>query len=276
MHMIRKATSADRAALAELERSCFGDDGTFIGSIFDRLAGMENIWLAEENGMPVSMALTVPVTFDGRHGAYLYALATAAAARRQGFMTALLEHLKAAAATEDWHFFCLIPADGAARAFYEKRGFVPFAPRRLYEPEFRRNLYAVAEFDDITVELLPRLRKKFCGAADVQLTPDGLIAMLTDYYSMGGSTVRTGDGYGFFRVEKGRLLFDEFFARDERGADLLLQASREKIGCTVATVLTDDVSLLHHGRGKEVPYAMWWSPDGGEAPCGYMGMMLEI
>lgn len=274
--MIRKATSADRAALAELEHSCFGDDGTFIGLIFDRLAGMENIWLAETDGMPVSMALAVPVTFGGRRGAYLYALATAAAARGQGFMTALLDHLKAAAPTEGWDFFCLIPADEAARVFYEKRGFVPFAPRRRYELEIRRNLYAVAEFDDITVELLPRLRKKFCGAVDIQLTQDGLIAMLTDYYSMGGSTVRTADGYGFFRVENGVLLFDEFFAGEERSADLLMQAAREKTGCAVAHVLTDDVCLLHHGRGKEQPYALWWSPDGGEAPHGYMGMMLDV
>ena len=274
--MIRKATNADRAALVELERSCFGDDGTFIGLIFDKLAGMENIWLAETDGTPVSMALTVPVTFGGRRGAYLYALATAAPSRRQGSMTALLEHLKGAAAAEGRDFFCLVPADDAARAFYAKRGFVPFAPRRLYEPEIRRNLYAVAEFDDITVELLPRLRKKFCAAPDVQLTSDGLTAMLTDYYSMGGSTVRTADGYGFFRVENGRLLFDEFFAREERGAELLLQACREKTGCTAARVLTDDTSLLHHGRGKEQPYAMWWSPDGGEAPRGYMGMMLDV
>lgn len=274
--MIRKAAAQDLPALARLENEAFGDDEPLCRLLLETFAGWENVWLEEQDGRPVSMALTVPVTLGGANGAYLYALATAKERRGQGHMTALIEHLKQVGRDCGWTFLCLIPAGAELAAYYAARGFEPFFYRQAYRVPIRRNLLAVAEFDDITMTVWPRLRAQLCSVPAVQLAPESIRAVLTDYYTIGGSSVRTDEAYGFFRVREGCLRFDELFARDERAAQLLLQASREKTGCEEACILAADGDLSFFGRGRRAAYGMWCLL---EAPApvheGYLGMMLD-
>ncbi len=274
--MIRLATAADLPALALLEQQTFGDDAATANLILQKFAGPENIWLDEGADGPAAMALTVPVTLGGAQGAYLYALATRPDLRGTGRMTALLAHIKAECTQNGLAFLCLIPADAALAAWYAKRGFEPAFYRQAYKVPIKRDLLATAEFDDITVSLLPRLRQKFCRPPAVQLTAEGLAAMLTAYYTDGGCTVRTDGGYGFFRTRDGVLLFDEFFAADERAAAKLLSACREKTACTEAYILTGEEGMNWYGGGRRVPYAMWQLLTA--APLvkeSYMGLMME-
>ena len=275
--MIRKATSQDLPALSDLAGAVFGDSAAFCRLAFETLAGVENIWLDEENGVPVSMALAVPVTLGEKPGAYLYMLATAAQYRSGGRMTAMLEHLKQVGRQCGWVFLCLLPASDSLFDFYAARGFETAFYRQEYTVPIRRNLLATAEFDDITIAMLPALRQKLCRTPAVTLHKNGLIAMLTDYYSAGGCTVRTENAYGFYRVKDGELCFDEFFARDEQAANALLQACREKTGCTTARILTNDGGLSCYGNGRRRPYGMWCLLN-GTPPVreGYIGMMLDI
>lgn len=293
--MIRKAEKEDLPALAELEKEAFGDSDAFCRLVFESFAGLGHIWLDEQDGAPVCMALAVPCSIAGVPGAYLYALATRRARRGQGLMSAMLERLKQEGRACGWGFLCLVPADEKLADYYKARGFETAFYRQQYSVPIRRDLLAVAEFDDITVAMLPQLRADLCRAPAVELGHGSLAAMLTDYYSAGGCTVRTQDAYGFFRVRSplvrstslqdasaqgasaqgGTLLFDEFFARDEQSANELLQACREKTGCTEASILTDDGNLTCYGSGHRLPYGMWCLLGPAPARQAYLGMMLE-
>ena len=274
--MIRKANEQDLAALTSLAAEAFGDGPEFCRLSFGTFAGWENVWLDDEDGA-ACMALTVPVTLGGKNGAYLYSLATRKALRGTGRMTAMLEHIKRYGEQQGWAFLCLLPASESLFDFYAARGFETAFYRQEYTVPIRRNLLATAEFDDITIAMLPVLRQKLCRVPAVTLHKNGLIAMLTDYYSAGGCTARTDNAYGFYRVQDGELFFDEFFARDEQAANALLQACREKTGCTTARILTSDGALSCYGNGRRRPYGMWCLLN-GTPPVreGYIGMMLDL
>lgn len=273
--MFRTAVPQDFEGLAALEAEAFGDGEAFCRLAFEKFAGWKNIFLCEDAGQLAAMALAVPVTLAGRQGGYLYALATRQALRGTGLMSGLLAHIRTQAVERGWDFLCLIPAGAAQAAFYAKRGFAPAFYRYAYQMDIPRNLLAVAEFDDVTVSALPQLRRRFCRRGDVQLSQQSLVAVLTDYYSAGGCSVRTAQGYGFFRQEDGWLYFDEFFATDEAAARQLLQASREKTGCQRARILAaEEMDFLGHGR--RVDHGML-CPLTPQAPAaGYMGMMLDV
>lgn len=276
--MIRTAVPEDQAALVALEQEAFGDSADFCRLIFETLAGWQNIWLDEaEDGTPAAMALAVPVTLGEEKGLYLYALATQKKRRGTGRMTALLQHLKEEGRRQGRAFLCLVPAQESLRNYYAARGFETFFYRQEYTVPIKRNLLAVAEFDDVTLTMLPQLRSRLCHTPAVQLQRSGLVAVLTDYYSQGGCSVRTQDAYGFYRIQEDVLWFDEFFAMDEPAANGLLQACREKTGCTSARILTDDGSLTCYGSGHRLPYGMWCRLT-EKAPVkeAYLGMMLEV
>ena len=57
--MIRKAAAQDLPALARLENEAFGDDEPLCRLLLETFAGWENVWLEEQDGRPVSMALIV-------------------------------------------------------------------------------------------------------------------------------------------------------------------------------------------------------------------------
>ncbi|MBQ8611108.1 MAG: GNAT family N-acetyltransferase [Oscillospiraceae bacterium] len=274
--MIRKATEQDIPALKTLAAEAFGDTPAFCELSFRTFAGIDNIWLDDEDGA-AAMALAVSVTLNDKPGAYLYSVATRRALRGSGRMTALLESIKRYGEEQGWAFLCLLPASDSLFEFYAQRGFETAFYRQEYTVPIRRNLLATAEFDDVTVALLPQLRKKLCSVPAVTLHQQGLVAVLTDYYSSGGCSVRNEGAYGFFRVEEDTLHFDEFFARDDRAAAALLQACREKTGCTSARILASDGGLTCYGSGRRKAYGMWYLF--GEKPPvreGYIGMMLDL
>lgn len=274
--MIRKANEQDLAALTSLAAEAFGDGPEFCRLSFGTFAGWENVWLDDEDGA-ACMALTVPVTLGGKNGAYLYSLATRKALRGTGRMTAMLEHIKRYGEQQGWAFLCLLPASDSLFEFYARRGFSTAFYRQEYSVPIRRNLLATAEFDDVTVALLPQLRKKFCAVPAVTLHTNGLVAVLTDYYSSGGSSVRTEGAYGFFRVKDGVLCFDEFFSKDDRAATALLQACREKTGCAEARILASDGGLTCYGSGRRRAYGMWYLfSEKSPVREGYIGMMLDL
>lgn len=274
--MIRNANEEDYAALAALEAEAFGDSERFCRLVFTQFAGPDNVWLSEEADGIAAMALTVPVTLAGQPGAYLYALTTRSALRGRGYMSALLDHLKAQAPARGWQFFCLVPAGADLASFYAARGFTLPLYRRAYHVPIRRNLLAVAEFDDVNLHTLPPLRDKLCPLPVVTPTTEGLTAVLTDHFSDGGSTARTEKAYGLYRVREGRLCFDEFFAADQAAADYLLAACREKTRCTEARILGADSGLLFYGGGRRLAHGLLCPLT--EAPLpkeAYLGLLMD-
>ena len=72
--MYRLMQPSDEAAVVALWQKERGDSAEFIKTALEKFAGVENIYVAEENDEIAAAALAVPVTLKGRSGSYLYGL----------------------------------------------------------------------------------------------------------------------------------------------------------------------------------------------------------
>ena len=69
--MYRLMQPSDEAAVLALWQSQHHDTEDFAKMVLERFAGMQNIYVADENDAIVAAALAVPVTLQGRTGNYL-------------------------------------------------------------------------------------------------------------------------------------------------------------------------------------------------------------
>ena len=74
--MFRVAEKSDAAQLTGLFSAVFGDPEPVAANIFEKFAGYENVFLAEEEGRVIASLCAVPVTLQGRKGAYYYGVCT--------------------------------------------------------------------------------------------------------------------------------------------------------------------------------------------------------
>ncbi len=78
---------------------------------------------AEQDEKIVSMGILLPCLLSKRRGYYLYALCTAPAYRRRGYLRALIEEARAVSIEDNMAFMLLIPADKGLFATYRRLGF---------------------------------------------------------------------------------------------------------------------------------------------------------
>ena len=69
--MYRLMQPSDEAAVLALWQSQHHDTEDFAKMVLERFAGVQNIYVADENDTIVAAALAVPVTLQGRVGNYL-------------------------------------------------------------------------------------------------------------------------------------------------------------------------------------------------------------
>ena len=69
--MYRLMQPSDEAAVLALWQSQHHDTEDFAKMVLERFAGVQNIYVADENDAIVAAALAVPVTLQGRTGNYL-------------------------------------------------------------------------------------------------------------------------------------------------------------------------------------------------------------
>ena len=69
--MYRLMQPSDEAAVLALWQSQHHDTEDFAKMVLERFAGVQNIYVADENDSIVAAALAVPVTLQGRTGNYL-------------------------------------------------------------------------------------------------------------------------------------------------------------------------------------------------------------
>ena len=72
--MYRLMQPSDRAEILALWQRERGDGETFVTNAIERFAGVENVYVAEENDHIEAVAMAVPVTLQGRPGCCLYGL----------------------------------------------------------------------------------------------------------------------------------------------------------------------------------------------------------
>ena len=236
-------------ALWQRER---GDSEEFVRNAVEHFARMQNTYVAEENDHIEAVALAVPVTLQGRPGAYLYGLCG------QGslILAGLVDTLCASQKQRGAGFVVSVPADAAQSSLLQDKGFQKAFALRCLPREVERNLWSQAEFDSVTARKLCELRARFWPDT-VQLPPEQMGVVLCDLYSRGATIVSSEQGYGIYFRKEDTLYFVEMMAENDRAAEILMEAAREKEVIVEKAVITVGAAQnLFLGEGTRQDYGL--------------------
>lgn len=250
--MYRLMQPSDRAAVLELFRRERGETEEFAEKVLDEFAGEQNVYLAQEDDQITAVAMAVPVTLRGRTGSYLYGLCG------QGSLTlaGLTDYLCAQQKMRGAGFTVAVPSDSEQAAFLRDRGFADAFALRCLPRAIRRNIWSQAEFDSVTAKKLCELRESYWKDT-VQLKPEQMMVALGDLYSRGATIISNEQGYGIYFRKEDTLYFVELMAKDDRAAEVLLEAAREKEVIVEKAVITvGAMQPLFLGEGKRQEYGM--------------------
>ena len=246
--MYRLMQPEDKPAVLALWQSQRNESEEFAKKAIEQFAGEQNVYVAEENDEIAAVALAVPVTLQGRSGTYLYGLCGEGSLILAGLVDYLCAQQKLRGA-----------------------GFTVAVPR-----EVERNLWSQAEFDSVTAKKLCELRERFWPDT-VQLTPERMAVVLGDLYSSGATIVSSAHGYGIYFRKEDTLYFVELQADNDRAAEVLMEAAREKEVIVEKAVITVGASQpLFLGEGTRQDYGMIrFDAEPFDVAESYMRLMLE-
>ena len=270
--MYRLMQPSDEAAVVALWQKERGDSAEFIKTALEKFAGAENIYVAEENDEIAAAALAVPVTLKGRSGSYLYGLCG------QGslLLAGLVDYLCAQQKLRGAGFTVAVPAGQEQAALLENKGFRRAFALRCLPREVSRNLWSQAEFDSVTARKLYELRERFYPDP-VQFPPERMAVVLTDLYARGATIVSNEKGYGIYFRREDTLYFVELMAEDDRSAEVLMEAAREKEVIVERAVITVGAAQnLFLGEGTRQDYGMIrFDAEPFDVEESYMRLMME-
>ena len=269
--MYRLMQPSDEAAVLALWQSQHHDTEEFAKKVLEEFAGLQNIYVAEENDAIVAAALAVPVTLQGRAGNYLYLCGEGSL-----LLAGLLDQLCAQQKLRGAGFTVAVPTDAAQAALLQDKGFGRAFALRCLPREVARNLWSQAEFDSVTAKKLCELRERFWKNT-VQLTPERMAVVLGDLYSRGATIVSSEHGYGIYFRKEDTLYFAEMMADDDRAAEMLMEAAREKEVIVEKAVITVGAAQpLFLGEGTRQEYGMIrFDAEPFDVSESYMRLMLE-
>ena len=249
--MYRLMQPSDEAAVLALWQSQHHDTEDFAKMVLERFAGVQNIYVADENDAIVAAALAVPVTLQGRTGNYL-CLCGEGSLLLAGLLDTLCAHQKLRGAG----FTVTVPADAAQAALLQDKGFAKAFALRCLPREVSRNLWSQAEFDTVTAKKLCELREQFWKDT-VQLSPERMAVVLQELYARGATIVSNEHGYGIYFRKEDTLYFVEMMADSDRAAEILMEAAREKEVIVEKAVITVGAAQpLFLGEGTRQDYGM--------------------
>ena len=161
-------------------------------------------------------------------------------------------------------------------ALLENKGFQRAFALRCLPREVARNLWSQAEFDSVTARKLCELRERFYPDT-VQFPPEQLAVVLTDLYARGATIVSSEKGYGIYFRREDTLYFVELMAEDDRSAEVLMEAAREKEVIVERAVITVGAAQnLFLGEGTRQDYGMIrFDAEPFDVEESYMRLMME-
>ena len=166
--------------------------------------------------------------------------------------------------------------DTEQAALLESKGFRWAFPLRCLPREVSRNLWSQAEFDSVTARKLCELRERFYPDT-VQFPPEQMAVVLTDLYTRGATIVSSEKGYGIYFRREDTLYFVELMAEDDRSAEVLMEAAREKEVIVERAVITVGAAQnLFLGEGTRQDYGMIrFDAEPFDVEESYMRLMME-
>ena len=270
--MYRLMQPSDRAAVVALWQKERGDTAEFINTALDRFAGEQNVYVAEENDQIEAVVLAVPVTLQGRPGSYLFGLCGQGSLILAGLVDTLCAQQKLRGAG----FTVTVPTSPERAALLQDKGFQKAFVLRCLPREVERNLWSQADFDSVTAKKLCELRERFWPDT-VMLAPEKMAVVLGDLYSQGATIVSSERGYGIYFRKEDTLYFVELMAEDDRSAEKLMEAAREKEVIVEKAVITVGASQnLFLGEGTRQDYGMIrFEGEPFDVSESYMRLMME-
>lgn len=258
--MLRKATDADLEMLTDFRHEAYGGSRTEIAGWLKNIVGPDNILLVELPGgektaPPVSMLCAVPVETAGRRGIWFCGMTTRPQYRGRGLMTHLLDGCIRAYAASGYEFAVVVPEASWAAARLRRLEFKDAFAMRVLNRPINHNLWARAEFDTMTVHRLMETRLRYQPGC-ITLPETSMNEVVSQLYHRGATIVANQRGYGIYFVREDLLQFIELQADNDHSADILLEAARERTGCTHAQLLLTENQSLFLGAGKRCGYGM--------------------
>lgn len=247
--MIDLAVRRDLPVLTTLWQTCFGDDVQSIRTFWDALFDDIQVFVARENGTPVSMLCALSTSLVNKDNkrfpaAYLYAVCTAPTARGRGYCRSLMSFAEDALHRAGICFTALVPSNDRLFQFYERLG---------YEAVFYHNTYSVpAVPHEGSIALLHPEAYRIMRESKLS----GSFLSYDTTLLQWQETCGRQSGAGLYRIETGdsiccaaaekdgnTLLLKELLPNDPNAAAFL--ASR--LNCTHSIVRTE---------GKDKPFGM--------------------
>ena len=115
------------------------------------------------------------------------------------------------------------------------------------------------------------------GVGVDQLPPEQMTVVLGDLYSRGATIVSNNDGYGIYFRKEDTLYFVELMAENDRAAEILMEAAREKEVIVEKAVITVGAAQnLFLGEGTRQDYGMIrFEGEPFDVSESYMRLMLD-
>lgn len=182
----------ERDALRTLWTECFGNEGDWIDGFFRTAFDPAHVCCLTRRGQLVAALCWMDTYCQGRRLAYLYAIATAPAHRRQGLCRELMGKTHDHLARQGYAGAILVPGDEGLRQMYGKMNYVNFGGIRRFcaeagEPIPIRRL-SPEEYTALRREYLPAggviqengAMEFLASAAELYVGADFLLAMAGD------------------------------------------------------------------------------------------------
>lgn len=257
--MLRNATPADLPDLVALRCAAYGGTQAAAAGWLQNIAGLGNLLLltrqTDQGEMLVSMLAAVPVECGMRRGIWFSGMATVPQARGQGVAKRLLDTCLRAYAAKGLDFAVAAPENSRAAQGFAALGFQNAFALRCVQKPIEQNLWAQAEFDNMTVHRLLEVRRHY-QPSSITLPETAMTEMVAQLYSRGMTLVANRRGYGLYYTKGDALQFIELQADNDHSADLLLQAARQKTGAVRAQILLAENQAVYLGAGKRCNYGM--------------------
>ena len=135
--MYRLMQPSDWAEVLALWQAQRGDTEEFVRGAVERFAGVQNVYVAEENDHIEAVALAVPVTLQGRPGSYLFGLCGQGSLLLAGLVDTLCAQQKLRGAG----FVVAVPASPEQSTLLQDKGFQKAFALRCLPREVERVLY---------------------------------------------------------------------------------------------------------------------------------------
>lgn len=188
--MLRKATADDLPALTALRCGAAKANPVDAAGWLQNVAGLENILVLEKNGQPAAMLAAVPVKYGQHRGVWLCGAAGVQGVPMDRLLPKIMEGCLRAYGASGFDFAVTTPDDARRAEDLKTLGFKSQLPLRVIQTPIRRDLFAQAAFDSLTVHKLLE-RRHIYQPGCISLPEEAMNETMTQLYRRGLTVVST-------------------------------------------------------------------------------------